>query len=157
MSVPRAHIFKKPSVASFKKLELSLNVQVCVTGEQKEWLELELGDDTGYVGKNVVQALTDCEGGSHTIITLAQRFTETPYVWGGVSAWGLDCSGLVQSVFAAAGVQLPRDADQQEQCAEEATNKNASRRPPVFSWPRRYCPKRDPVHPRQRPPYARDD
>ena len=75
VSVPRSHVFEKPSVASFKKLELSLNAQVCVTGDEKEWLELELGDDTGYVGKNVVQALTDCEGGSHTIITLAQRFT----------------------------------------------------------------------------------
>ena len=36
-----------------------------------------------------------------------------PYLWGGRTEWGVDCSGLVQSVFAARGVPLPRDSDQQ--------------------------------------------
>jgi cell wall-associated NlpC family hydrolase len=37
-------------------------------------------------------------------------FVGTSYQWGGVTPWGADCSGLVQSVFALHGVQLPRDA-----------------------------------------------
>jgi hypothetical protein len=40
-------------------------------------------------------------------------FIGTSYQWGGVTPWGADCSGLVQSVFALHGVQLPRDAWQQ--------------------------------------------
>ncbi len=40
-------------------------------------------------------------------------FHGTSYLWGGVTPWGADCSGLVQSVFALHGVQLPRDAWQQ--------------------------------------------
>ncbi len=40
-------------------------------------------------------------------------FSGTPYQWGGVTAWGVDCSGLVQTTFAARGVALPRDASQQ--------------------------------------------
>jgi hypothetical protein len=40
-------------------------------------------------------------------------FSGTSYLWGGVTPWGVDCSGLVQRVFALHGVTLPRDAWQQ--------------------------------------------
>jgi cell wall-associated NlpC family hydrolase len=39
-----------------------------------------------------------------------ERFAGAPYLWGGVTPWGVDCSGLVQTTFAARGVMLPRDA-----------------------------------------------
>ena len=40
-------------------------------------------------------------------------FAGTPYQWGGVTPWGADCSGLVQTVFGLHGVALPRDSSQQ--------------------------------------------
>jgi cell wall-associated NlpC family hydrolase len=40
-------------------------------------------------------------------------FAGTPYQWGGVTPWGVDCSGLVQTTFLARGVRLPRDAARQ--------------------------------------------
>jgi cell wall-associated NlpC family hydrolase len=44
----------------------------------------------------------------------ARRYFEgTSYLWGGVTPWGADCSGLVQATYALHGVQLPRDAWQQ--------------------------------------------
>jgi cell wall-associated NlpC family hydrolase len=39
-----------------------------------------------------------------------ERFAGAPYLWGGVTPWGVDCSGVVQTAFAARGVLLPRDA-----------------------------------------------
>ena len=39
-----------------------------------------------------------------------ERFDGAPYEWGGVTPWGVDCSGLVQTAFAARGRALPRDA-----------------------------------------------
>ncbi len=42
-----------------------------------------------------------------------EYFAGSPYQWGGVTPWGVDCSGLVQTTFAARGVTLPRDAAQQ--------------------------------------------
>jgi gamma-D-glutamyl-L-lysine dipeptidyl-peptidase len=40
-------------------------------------------------------------------------FSGAPYLWGGRTEWGIDCSGLAQAVYAARGIQLPRDSDQQ--------------------------------------------
>jgi len=45
---------------------------------------------------------------------LAQKwYAGAPYLWGGRTEWGIDCSGLVQAVYGARGIALPRDSDQQ--------------------------------------------
>jgi hypothetical protein len=50
---------------------------------------------------------------------LAKQFSDVPYVWGGKTAWGLDCSGLVQLVLNLMGYSFPRDAWQQAEIGEE--------------------------------------
>ena len=52
--------------------------------------------------------------------TATERFVGTSYQWGGITPWGADCSGLVQSVFALHGVPLPRDAWQQARAGRDA-------------------------------------
>ncbi|SIQ38076.1 C40 family peptidase [Micromonospora avicenniae] len=47
------------------------------------------------------------------VLAVAQRLLDVVYVWGGVSAYGIDCSGLVHLAWRRFGVQLPRDADDQ--------------------------------------------
>ncbi|WP_137290812.1 C40 family peptidase [Natronorubrum halophilum] len=52
-------------------------------------------------------------GTGDDVVSVTRQFLETPYEWGGMTPAGIDCSGLVWVSYAAAGVSLPRDADQQ--------------------------------------------
>jgi gamma-D-glutamyl-L-lysine dipeptidyl-peptidase len=54
-----------------------------------------------------------------------EHFLGSPYQWGGVTPWGVDCSGLVQTTFAARGVPLPRDSAQQVGCGTSISLESA--------------------------------
>ena len=82
------------------------------------WRELHLGPGwrTGYVAMSEladVRALPHRYPTADDYLKTAETFIGVPYLWGGTTALGLDCSGLVQQVYRLNGVALPRDADQQ--------------------------------------------
>lgn len=54
----------------------------------------------------------------NTVIASAQQYMGVPYVWGGMSPGGFDCSGLTSYVFAKNGKKLPRTAAAQQSCAK---------------------------------------
>jgi cell wall-associated NlpC family hydrolase len=56
-------------------------------------------------------------------VATARRFLGTPYLWGGRSPLGLDCSGLVQLALQAAGIDCPRDSDMQAKIGAEVAFK----------------------------------
>ncbi|MEO1045495.1 MAG: NlpC/P60 family protein [Pseudomonadota bacterium] len=66
---------------------------------------------TGHIGRIDDSART----GAEAIADMAERLIGAPYVWGGRSGDGLDCSGLVQLVLALGGIAAPRDSDQQQE------------------------------------------
>jgi cell wall-associated NlpC family hydrolase len=56
---------------------------------------------------------------------LVRFFSGAPYQWGGMTPWGVDCSGLVQVAFAARGIALPRDSFMQAEIGEPVTRETA--------------------------------
>lgn len=68
--------------------------------------------------------------GSHVpdFVAVAEQFVGTPYLWGGKSSLGIDCSGLVQVALNAAGTGCPRDSDMQEQGLGRTLDRNEAKR-----------------------------
>ncbi|HMA62219.1 MAG TPA: SH3 domain-containing C40 family peptidase [bacterium] len=77
---------------------------------------------TGYIKKEKAQTIPEwqknIEISGQSIANLAKEFMGIPYLWGGTSIKGADCSGFVKTVFFMHGIILQRDASQQTQYGE---------------------------------------
>jgi cell wall-associated NlpC family hydrolase len=67
-------------------------------------------------------------------VAVVERFVGTPYLWGGKTSLGLDCSGLVQISLQAAGVSCPRDSDMQELALGKLSSLASLRRGDLVFW-----------------------
>ncbi|ADD07205.1 NLP/P60 protein (plasmid) [Natrialba magadii ATCC 43099] len=77
--------------------------------------ELVVSFRTGATARLHADAIRETAGlgTGDEVVSIARQFLETPYEWGGMTSDGIDCSGLVRIAYAAIGVLVPRDADQQ--------------------------------------------
>lgn len=74
--------------------------------------------DTLWVRESDAAPLPTSKPGAKDLLAVAERLVDVPYVWGGLSAYGIDCSGLVHLAHRRLGVTVPRDADDQAQAGE---------------------------------------
>jgi cell wall-associated NlpC family hydrolase len=55
-------------------------------------------------------------------VAVAELFEHSPYLWGGRTSAGIDCSGLAQAALRAAGIAAPRDSDMQQKMGEPVSD-----------------------------------
>ena len=83
------------------------------------WARVELPDSVrGWVKGAALRQGKLRAPGAADILKSARLFQGAPYLWGGVSPKGADCSGLVQTVFGVHGIPLPRDVAQQRSAGD---------------------------------------
>ena len=98
-----------PSIKLTPVETLSFGCKLRVTRAQAEFA---VTADNGFVP---LRHLGDVNERERDFVAVAERFVGTPYLWGGKSSLGLDCSALVQLALTATGVPCLRDSDLQEQ------------------------------------------
>jgi cell wall-associated NlpC family hydrolase len=103
----RTYVYASPDIKTPPLALLSLNALLSGAGEEGRFLALQSG---GFVIAEHVRKLDEP---SRDFVDVALGFRGTPYLWGGRTSLGVDCSGLVQLASEAAGLSCPRDADMQ--------------------------------------------
>ncbi|HEY1244924.1 MAG TPA: NlpC/P60 family protein [Hyphomicrobiaceae bacterium] len=107
IAVPGTFVYTAPDAKALTGLHLSMNALVRVTQTGPAFAGLAGG---GFVP---VRHLGGIDEAAPDFVAVAEQFIGTPYVWGGKTRLGMDCSGLVQVAMHAAGRQCPRDSDMQ--------------------------------------------
>jgi cell wall-associated NlpC family hydrolase len=103
----RTILFPGRSIKAQPVEGLPLGCRVAVIGEDGRLARLASG---GYVPAHHLAPL---DAAAPDFVAVAERFLGVPYLWGGKTSLGIDCSGLVQVALTAGGIACPRDSDMQ--------------------------------------------
>lgn len=122
------HAYAKADFKSPDQTTLSFGSKVAALSTSGRFIETELG----FIP---AQHLAPCDRMATDPAQVAAVFLGTPYLWGGNTAWGIDCSGLVQAACLACGIACPGDSDQQEQAVGTLLDDAAAlRRNDLIFW-----------------------
>ncbi len=105
-------------------LQISYQTQLPLLKEDKEWLEVQTPVGSGKIKRQDAVVIEDrnrkaTKGTGDMIIAAGEQFLNLPYLWGGMSAWGYDCSGFAYATHKANGYLIPRDAIDQARRGKE--------------------------------------
>jgi cell wall-associated NlpC family hydrolase len=128
----RTLVFPEPSIKSPPLEALPFGAKLAVAHIAERMAVLKSG---GHVP---IAHLKPVDENETDFVAVAERFLGTPYLWGGKTSLGMDCSGLVQIALVACGVACPRDTDMQEEALGKpisaATDYSGLKRGDLVFW-----------------------
>jgi cell wall-associated NlpC family hydrolase len=138
----RTLVFPGPDIKLPPLAALPLGARLTIIRSEQRFA---MTTDGGYLPAG---HLVPIDAAERDFVAVAERFLGAPYLWGGKTSLGLDCSGLVQVALTACGVACPRDSDMQEQALGAAVAAKADftnlRRGDLIFWKRHVAIVRDP-------------
>jgi cell wall-associated NlpC family hydrolase len=105
---PGTFVYPASDIKSPPLMHLSIGADLAVTDLEGAFARLTRG---GYV---VTRHIAEIGRHARDFVAVAEQLVGTPYLWGGRTRIGIDCSGLVQTALTAAGFSCPRDTDMQQ-------------------------------------------
>ncbi|KIC40433.1 NLP/P60 hydrolase [Ruegeria sp. ANG-R] len=122
------HAYERPDMKSRDRTSLSFGSKIRVLSEPDGFLETALGFIPAVHAMPASSRLTDP-------VAAAELFLGTPYLWGGNSRFGLDCSGLVQAALLACGIPCPGDSgDQERELGQLVPKSETEKRGDLLFW-----------------------
>ncbi|WP_207480343.1 C40 family peptidase [Arenibaculum pallidiluteum] len=118
VSALRTFLFPEADLKTHPRDDLSQGALVAVARTQNGWSELATG---GWI---FAKHLTPVGAPPADMVDTALAFLGVPYLWGGRTSLGIDCSGLAQRAMAASGRNAPRDSDQQRAAVGTLVSEN---------------------------------
>ncbi|MBP2548376.1 cell wall-associated NlpC family hydrolase [Neorhizobium galegae] len=112
ISVPRTFVYPQAELRMVPLQALSMGSRITVIGEAETrgTRYFLLASGGAVIARHCIEETAVL---SSDYVTIAESFLETPYLWGGRSGFGIDCSGLVQLAMMMAGRKILRDSDMQ--------------------------------------------
>jgi cell wall-associated NlpC family hydrolase len=130
LTVPRSLVYPEPDMKTPPLSWLPLGARFAAAAEDGRFLRLARG---GFVIARHAAALDAAPAAD--FVAVAEAFLSVPYLWGGKTGLGIDCSGLVQVALDAAGHAPPRDSDmQQAELGRDVEDRGALRRGDLVFW-----------------------
>ncbi len=128
VAAPATHLYPKPRLKAPPEVAIFFGSHVRVTSDMGDFQKISTGHfiPTGHL-QRLRARFSDAVG-------VADMFLGTPYLWGGASRWGIDCSGLVQAALVACGLDCPRDSDQQRGLGREVRAEEPMQRGDLVFW-----------------------
>ncbi len=131
--VPHSLIFPEENFKTPPSGALTMGAEVHVEGENNGYARMAGG---GYIFAQHLRAL---DFRFPDFVAVAEQFLHAPYLWGGKSVLGIDCSGLVQLSLFMAGMRAPRDSGPQEKALGHALSEKTPfediQRGDLLFWP----------------------